>query len=462
MDQAQTVQKPEAGVTSANESEGASFLMNEVFGAQPAQPVQAPPAAQPVPIPPAMEPAPQPVPIPPAMEPVPQPVPLVAPPAPQPPVAPQPVPVPAAPAPQPTDFTQRYAGQQAPADPLASLQAAPDLPPEQPVAPPQEMNPQQNHAWAAIRAQSSANRRMAEDYRSKYNQLVESTRKYQEEKATFGEQLNRKDAEIKALQDEIGRTDLTRSPEFQQKYDAPITALRDDVARTLADNGLAQDAAMDLAQRVLAAAPGERPELMRELPTHVQGILMVRSEEADRMFDARDAALADWRASAEGLAAVQERGSSVVAAQHVDKMATAAVDLIRAMRPQDMPPAYQVVDPQFAADRDAQEQKFRAWVQQAPEEQKYAAMLEGFMAPKTYEMLEHTMRENEELKRALAAHGRLAAPPVSYMPSPAPVAPPPPPPKAPTVSSAGYAQAPDMSSAQAFVQQTFAGAFGQR
>lgn len=455
MDPVQTMQKPEAGVTSANESEGASFLMNEVFGAQPAaQPVQPAQSVQPVQPAPAPQPAPQAVPPPVQQVPV-----QVA--APPPPPPPSPVQQPVQP-PPPVDFTQRYAGQQAPADPLASLQAAPDLPPEQPVAPPQEMNPQQNHAWAAIRAQSNANRRMAEDYRSKYNQLVESTKRYQEEKATFGEQLNKKDAEIKALQDEIGRTDLTRSPEFQQKYDAPIAALRDDVARTLVDNGLAQDAAVDLAQRVLAAAPGERPDLMRELPTHVQGILMVRSEEADRMFDARDAALADWRASAEGLAAVQERGSSVVAAQHVDKMATAAVDLIRAMRPQDMPPAYQVVEPTFAADRDAQEQKFRAWVQQAPEEQKYAAMLEGFMAPKTYEMLEHTMRENEELKRALAAHGRLAAPPVSFAPSPAPVPPPPPPPQAPTVRSNGYSQAPDMSSAQAFVQQTFAGAFGQR
>jgi hypothetical protein len=138
-------------------------------------------------------------------------------------------------------------------------------------------------------------------------------------------------------------------------------------------------------------------------------------------------------------------------------MSSAAVDIIHNMPVDTRPPAYQVVDPQFAADRDAQEQKFRAWVQQAPEEQKYAAMLEGFMAPKTYEMLNNAMAENAQLRQVLASRGRLAAPPVASAPGIAPMPPPPPPPPQPTVRDNGFSAAPTGGMAQNFIAQMFPG-----
>lgn len=318
------------------------------------------------------------------------------------------------------------------------------------------MNEQQNHAWAAIRAQSNANRRQAEEFRGKYNQLVESTKKFQEERTTFGEQLNAKDKRITELEDEIGRMDLTRSPAFQQKYDAPIQGLCTEIAQTLEANGRSKEDAYGLAREILSSDRAQVPDLISQLPTHVQGVIMVKAEQADQLFAARDSALADWRSSAEGLAAVKERGDSLVAAQHSDKMAEAALDIIRRMPASSKPPAYQVVDPAFAADRDAQEHKFRSWVQQAPEEQKYAAMLEGFMAPKTYEMLEHVMRENQQLRQILASRGRLASPPVS--PSPGYVPPPAPPPaRQPAAQPGVYAPtaAPTGSLASSFVASLF-------
>ena len=180
--------------------------------------------------------------------------------------------------------------------------------------------------------------------------------------------------------------------------------------------------------------------------------MMVKSQEADSLFEARDAAISDWRTSADGLAAAEQRGSAFVNAQHVDKMVEGALGVIRGMAPADMPPAYQVTDPVFAADRDAKERQFRAWVQQAPEEQKYAAMLEGFMAPKTYEMLQQTMLENQRLRAALASHGRLAAPPVAGgAPAPVVLAQSRPQPQ-PTVATAGYSAAPAATMAQEFIR----------
>ena len=362
--------------------------------------------------------------------------------------------------PPPADYSARYAGQQPAPDPLSSLAEVPAFAPEQQIAPPSNLDGQQNHAWAALRAQANGNRRLAEDMRGKYNALVESTRKFQEERTSFGEQLNAKDAQIKSLQDELGRMDLTRSPAFQEKYDRPILALRTEAAKALEANGYSAQDAESLAASVLAAEPAERPDLMKELPTHLQGILMIKSQEADTLFNARDAAISDWQTSAEGLATAEQRGSAFVNAQHVDKMVESALGLIRGMAPADMPPAYQVTDPAFATDRDAQEQKFRAWVQQAPEDQKYAAMLEGFMAPKTYEMLAQVTLENQRLRAALAAHGRLAAPPVAGgMPAPVVLAQPRPAP-APTVSANGYAPAPDHTMAQQFVAGMLAGRQG--
>ena len=449
----------EPGVVSASTGEGASFL-REVLTPQAPGPVpQAPGIAQPpaqpgvapTPVQPAMPPAP-PVapPVPPPVQPAAQSAGLPAQPVAQPAVQPPP-------APAPVDYGGRYAGPQAPADPLASLQEAPALAPEAPVVPPQNMNEQQNHAWAAIRAQSSQNRWLAEEYRGKYNQIVESTRKFQEERTAFGEQLNAKDKRITELEDEIGRMDLTRSSAFQEKYDRPIQAVCADIARTLEDNGQSPEAAMSLAREVLTVEKAQIPSLIASLPTHVQGIIMVNAEKADQMYAARDQALADWRTSAEGLAAVQERGNSLVAAQHMDKMAEAAVGIIRSMPSDVRPPAYQVVDPAFAADRDAQERKFRSWVSQAPEEQKYAAMLEGFMAPKTYEMLEHVMAENAQLRQIVASRGRLAAPPVASAPGYTPPPPPPPPQQPPTVRDNGFSQAPSGDMAQQFLAQILPG-----
>ena len=405
---------------------GKAFLEEQLAqAAQPApqQPVQAPPVPQ------APQPAPQPVqasPVPQAPQPAPQPV-----------QAPQPPPVPQPP-PQPVDYTSRYS-QSAP-DPTASLQPLPEMPPETPVADPQDMSPQQHHAWAAMRAQVSQNRRLAADYRTKYNEVVEAAKAFQAEKGDYANQIAERERRIHELEDELGRSDLSKSPEFRSKYDAPLNAIRDEVARTLQDNGVAPERAGEMAEQILMSDVKDVPGLVSELPAHAQGMVMIRAEDAERLWSARAAALEDWRNSAEGLAAVEARGRAIVDSAHATQMAERAIEIVKNLAPdKGQVPAFAVTDPAFVADRDSKEAQFRQWVAQAPEEQKYAAMLEGFMAPKTYEMCESLWRENQDLKRRMFGARYVSAPPVAPMRSDyPPPPPPPPPPKEPTVRENGY------------------------
>jgi len=440
----------EPGVAAVPANEGAAFLREMITaGQQPGGGQQPPVAVQPAPYEPVQPTPPVQPPATPSAPPVP---PLVQPP----PVVPPQPPTPPPPAPAPIDFSQRYSGQN-PEDPTAQLAEAPALPPEQQVTQPQNLNEQQNHAWAAIRAQSNANRRAAEEYRTKYNQVVELSKKFQDEKAGFAQQLAAKDAEIAKLQDDIGRVDLTRSQAFRDKYDAPIQQVHAEMVTQLKHAGYSEEDADSLSRQVMSTPREQLPDLLKDLPAHMQGILMVKAEAADGLLTARDQAIEDWRTSAEGLAAVQERGAGILTAQHVDKMVQRATEIVHAMPLSTMPPAYQVTDPVFAADRTAKEQAFRSWVLNAPEEQKYAAMLEGFMAPKTYEMLEQTMRENQQLRSVLMARGRLSAPPVAPAPSvpPAP-APAPAPVPAPTVKDNGFSEAPGVHMAEGFVSEVLA------
>lgn len=450
---------PASAVQSAEPVSGAAFLTQMLDNMAGGQPTAAPeqPVVQPVggttppPVQPSVAPAQ------PSLQPT---APVTPPPQPQSPVPP---PAPVTP-PAPTDYSTRYGGEAPSADPLSQAQQIPEIPEPPSIPAPQNMDANQNHSWAAMRAQMNAARRMAEDFRTKYNQLLESSQKFQEEKVNFGEAMNKKDEEIKALQDEIGRTDLTKSPAFREKYDTPVYQVCDEISKTLMANGYEQQQADDFARQVIQASREELPNMLSELPSYVQGLIMVNADRADHLLADREQALENWRQSAEGLAAVEARGSAVVNAQKVAGYVGKALDIIHEMPVGNgKPPAYQVDEPTFVADRDAKENQFRAWAQNAPMEQLYAAALEGFMAPKTYEMLDQVMKENQELRQALAGRARVA-PPIT--PAPATSVwgqpPPPPPPPTPTVKTAGFEEVPEaeLSPSKAFMQQALASMFG--
>lgn len=365
-----------------------------------------------------------------------------------PPAPPQPqAPMPLPPAPQPSqlppgpppvrDFASRFGGAEVD-DPIASLEHLPDLAPEQKIEQPQNLDERQNHAWAAMRAQLSEYRKQAEEFRQKYNGIVDSAKDFQNEKTGFGEKLNQKDARIKELEDEIGKIDLSRSSEFKERYDAPIAKIRDDVSALLIANGYDAEQSNELAKQIVMTESSKVPEMLTNLPNHVQGMIMIHAQNADKLWGEREQALDNWKQSADGLAAVAARASAGLSAQHIAQLAEKAIATAKGLPADQLAPAFQVTDDQkFIADRDAQEQKFKAWVQSAPEEQKYVAMFEGFMAGKTYEMLQQTWLENQQLKGLLYQRGRLGTPPVYPTRTAAPQPPAPPPAKEQTVATVG-------------------------
>lgn len=359
------------------------------------------------------------------------------------------------------DFAARFGGEQI-IDPVASLEHIPDLAPEQKIDPPQNLDERQNHAWAAMRAQMAESRRQAEEFRQKYNGVVDSAKQYQAEKVEFGNKLNAKDARIKELEDELGKIDLSRSPEFKQRYDAPISGIRDEISKLLVANGYEEAQSTQLAEQIVLTESAKVPEMLTQLPTHVQGMIMIHAQNADKLWGERDQALQNWKQSAEGLAAVAERGSAVVNAQHIAQLAEKAIATAKGLPVDQLAPAFQVTDDQqFIADRDAQEQKFKAWVQSAPEEQKYVAMFEGFMAGKTYEMLQQTWLENQQLKGLLYQRGRLGTPPVYPVRSAPPAPPAPPKPVEQTTATVGAVPA-SQNDGVDYAQRFMAAAMGAR
>lgn len=422
-------------------SDAATSFAAEVLGAMLAKPegiapTQPPPEPQPAP-PPAPPPAPQP------------PAPVTAPPPGQPPAPPQP---PAQPA-----VADRYAQQ--PADPLSTLAPLPEVPNAPDVPTPQNLTDQQNHAFADLRARMTQNRRMAEEYRGKYNELVESTKKFIDEKASFTDQLNQKDERIRQLEDDLGRMDLEKSPAFRERFDTPLEKLCGEIAGVLQQNGVGQDESFAQAEAVMTARPEDLGRLLGTLPTMSQGEILVHVRDAQKLLADRDRELTDWRNSQIGQEAVATRQSAIETAQRVAAMADSAVTILRGLTPEGgLPPAYAVTDREFAADRDAREAAFKEWLARAPEEQKFAAMLEGYMAPKTYEMLRQTMEENLQLRRALQSRQTFSRPPVLPV-SPAPAAPPakPPEPDAPKAFAPAGQPSDAASFAAEFVQQAVAG-----
>lgn len=365
-------------------------------------------------------------------------------------VAPQPQP---APQPQdPVSFDRYEAGDPQPPDPLKNLEAIPDLEPLADVAQPENMSDKANYAFASLKSKVHAERKRAEEFLQKYNALVESTKGFVDEKAAFADALNAKDGEIKQIQDDLGKIELSRSPAFKQKYDSPLEDICAAMAEVLRNNGVEDEQSYNMAYDIMTADPADVPGMIADRPALAQGELVIHARNAQKILADRQTELDDWRNSQAGFDAVAQRQNSIQFAQHMDEMAGKAVQILHSLAPeQGQVPAYAVVDPDFSRTREEKEAQFKQWLSRAPEDQRYAAMLEGFMAPLTYQMLQQTMTENAQLKQALSSRAGLMMPRSVPMAPPAPTPRPAEPPK-PADPYAG-------ASVGANDAQTFAGEF---
>lgn len=359
---------------------------------------------------------------------------------------------------QVTPVIDRFSAAPTP-DPLSELNPIQAPAPLEDVPAPQDMGEKAGHAFAALKAKMKEERKRAEEYLGKYNALVESTKGFVDEKAKFTDALNAKDKELAQLQEDIGKLELSRSPAFQEKFDAPLNDMCGSIASVLEQNGVTKEDAWQKAYGLITADPADMADAIASLPTLAQGEIGIQARNARKLLADRDAELAEWRKSQIGLEEVASRENDVRYAQHMSEMADRAVEIVKSLTPDaGQVPAYAVTDPEFAAERDQKEQQFKEWLVRAPEEQRVSAMFEGFMAPKTYEMLQQTMLENLQLKQALSNRLGAASPRVTAVP---PSAPPPPPPPPPPPENAAFAPAGAATDAVSFASEFFRKSMGQ-
>jgi hypothetical protein len=275
-------------------------------------------------------------------------------------------------------------------------------------------------AFAASRAEARQFRQLAQTLRSKleaaYGSQTATTQKQEE----MARQLAEAQAQTKALENEIGKLDLRRSPEFIQKYDMPIAGIRDQLAEEFAKHGVTPDDAMNLAVGVLDAENSEQvQEVVSSLPPAIQGMAMYKYAEADRLFAERGQALDAWRETQAGLEQVERRETPVLTAQHRETLCNSGFDRVaRVVQFWD--------DPAFQSYREREAPNVRSWFGQAPEDQVVAAAVEGaLVAPFAYNQIRMLQNENAQLKQALEGRVRIAAPTVAPYFKSAPVPPPP-------------------------------------
>ena len=231
----------------------------------------------------------------------------------------------------------------------------------------------------------------------------------------------------RSLEDEIGKLDLQRSPEFVEKYDRPIAAIRDQLVEQFRKGGIAEQEANDLALRVLdSTTVDEVQNAVAELPTALQGMAMFKFNEADGLFGQRDQALREWRETQAGLAQVAKREHPVIDAERRRSLCDTGFDRVS-----------KVVDfwndPVFVRHRTSEADKVRAWFANAPEDQVVAAAVEGaLVAPFAYSQIALLQQKLAEAYHALEGRTRAGAPSVAPYYRSAPVQPPPAPSNAPS------------------------------
>ena len=303
----------------------------------------------------------------------------------------------------------------------------PDIPPEQDVRLPDNTAENIGHAFATVRAEVRKYKQLAEEFKAQVEKVRGDYANYAQRESAITEKLAAEQRRAADLEERLGKLDLTQSPAFRQKYDAPIESIRAAIAQTLVQNGLQQQAADELAKSVVLADNATQvPQLpgVSELPAAVQGMLMYKFNEADALWAQRNQAITDWRATRTGLEQTQVREDAVVSAQRRSELANASLDVLSRIVPQ-----FVWADPAFEQLRTTEVDKVKAWYGQAKDEQIAAAAIEGaLVAPYAYKLIEGLSNKVLELQGVIDARTRAAHPTVSpYFMSPTP--PPPPPPK---------------------------------
>ena len=167
--------------------------------------------------------------------------------------------------------------------------ASPDDIPEDP--PGEKPSARSRHAWAQLRS-------MVKEREAELEQIQKDLEERDRRLAAMAEEVKNKEEAAKDLEERLGRTNLSQSPRFQEKYNAQFHKLADRVQRTLTQyGGVNEEQARAVADRVMTATPKEIAELSKKLDPAIAGAIVTASADAQALWTERQQELDNWRES---------------------------------------------------------------------------------------------------------------------------------------------------------------------
>lgn len=206
-------------------------------------------------------------------------------------------------------------------------------PPEQPevtlptddVVPPENLSDKGRNAWGELRHREKQAREYAERLRGEIDRLKEAQARFGTEREQFVSAMKAKDDELVALKSKVGQMDLTRSTEFQERYDQPLSQARANLDTAIADEIVGAETPEGLA-RIRGVILGDDEQFHRyisRLGSDAQVRLTDRRREFMNMQAERQQALDNWETTTRGLTetAAQENAAerAMVRQRHVDE-----------------------------------------------------------------------------------------------------------------------------------------------
>ena len=307
------------------------------------------------------------------------------------------------------------------------------VPPDTPIAEPENMSDKAKNAWGEIRARERQLRAAYAEQQKKIEEFTAAQTKFQEEREQFATALKEKDDALKAATEKLGKLDLTGSIEFRQRYDQPLAQAEANLDAAIHEIIEGADTPEQIAAHrgVILSDDETFRNHVAALSVEEQGQLIQARKAFFDLSAAREQAIADWQATSRGLT---EAAAQQNAAELALQRKNAAVEAIRFNK--EMLPlqnrAYVTTDPAFADDVRVADEAFSGFMQTATSDEMARAAHLGHYVPVMNRALVQALQLVVEYRDAYNALRGYRNPTVRTA-DPAPVRPPAPPPKPMTV-----------------------------
>ena len=285
----------------------------------------------------------------------------------------------------------------------AEVSAASAVPPDDPIAEPENMGDKAKNAWAELRSRERALRQAVSERQKQIDELVTAQEKFQQERTQLAEALQKKDDELKKANDKLGKLDLSGSIEFRQRYDQPLqqsVANLDQVIHDTIEGADSPETIEKIRQFIVRSDDNAFQEYIAGLPVDSQGALIEKRRTFIELYAQRQQAIEKWQETSKGLTATAAQQNAADAALARQRNAEAAIRFNMVELPQDKR-AYVLTDAEFGEDVRNANEEFKAFMQTATDEEMARAAYLGHLIPSMNRALLLALKECREFQEAL-------------------------------------------------------------